>query len=97
MAVLGRNGTKQLEIRDCFAVIFTETCLHHNIPDKAAGLDGRTVFRTTGQLEVDSVFTSMMLGAQTQCMDTVNLTTNSECEDATVYIHPDAVQNYMFL
>lgn len=46
---------------------------------KLLDLDGRTAFRNAGRVEVDSVFTPTMLGAQTQRMD-----------DATVYIHPEA-------
>lgn len=34
-----------VDIRVCCAHIFTETCLHQHIQDRAAGLDGRTLFR----------------------------------------------------
>ena len=36
---------KQREIRERFAYIFTETCLHHNITYQAVVLDGPTEFR----------------------------------------------------
>ena len=46
---------EKMGIRVFCAYIFTETCLHHNIPDQAVALD-----RRTGRREVDSVFTSLM-------------------------------------
>lgn len=32
---IGLRVAKQLEIRDCYAHIFTVTCLHLNTPDQA--------------------------------------------------------------
>ncbi len=52
--------TQQRKTRDCCALIFTESCLDHNIPDQAIARSGRTVFRAelktpVRQGEADSV------------------------------------------
>lgn len=51
-----------LEIRYCYGHIFTEACLNHNIWNQAVAPDRRAVFRA--DRAQDSVFTSLMLGAQ---------------------------------
>ncbi len=58
------------QLRDCGIHIFTETWLHHNIPNKAIVLKRWTVFcadrtQDVTQREVDFVFTSIMLDGQT--------------------------------
>ncbi len=47
---------------DCFGLSFRETWLHHNMPDQAIALQGRTMFHTDRMQdrEADSVFTSVM-------------------------------------
>lgn len=63
---LGVRLAKQRKIRDCCALILTETCLHH-IPDQAVVL-----WQTTG-LKQDRESVLLMLGANYQSRWTIFL------------------------
>lgn len=50
----------------CCVHIFTEICIQHNILEQASTLGRWIMFNRAATEELDSVFTSLMLSAQTQ-------------------------------